>query len=319
MCYVCTLGETGSAPDEGRLGMLRDVIDADPDTPITLAANVGSIFAFQDPGTQEDTPEGTDFNLKRDMDILWKMDLVPGSTLPARMMFLRLLDRIPTTAGICGYDTVTSPAWQGCVRARTGYYEQGHARGIGAIIPARDEAEMAEQKRVSIAALRSATNVKVRPHLLLCAVCQYGRGIRPPFAEDNLPEFLQVLMHDNPDLTVTLVQGADWDMCAPCPYRNVAREACITGRNGSGGLYCQNKDLNVMQALGLKYGDTLTAREFYRLAFEEIHTTAGICAMDNEGLSPHSPWFNACDARVRQTDYIEGRAALMKAGEAFGP
>ena len=129
MCYVCTLGETGSRPTQGRLGAIRDAIASDPDTPITLVCNAGSIFSFQDPGTQEDTPEGADFNLKRDMDILHKMDLVPGSTLPARMMFLRLLDRISTSAGICGYDTVTSPAWQGPARRSSPCTERSTSPG----------------------------------------------------------------------------------------------------------------------------------------------------------------------------------------------
>ena len=33
----------------------------------------------------EDTPEGPDFNVKRDMEILLRMDLAPGTVLPARI------------------------------------------------------------------------------------------------------------------------------------------------------------------------------------------------------------------------------------------
>ena len=121
---------------------------------------------------------------------------------------------------------------------------------------------MRREKERSIEALRSAREISMRPHLLLCAVCQYGLGIRSPFAEDNLPEFLDIVFNENPDIMITLVPGADWMMCAPCPWRVPDRNACFTGRNYSGGLYNQIKDLNVLQSLGLTYGTKMTAREF---------------------------------------------------------
>ncbi len=31
----------------------------------------------------------------------------------------------------------------------------------------------------------AAGAIRTRPHILLCAVAQYGRGIRPPFKDDN--------------------------------------------------------------------------------------------------------------------------------------
>ena len=95
-------------------------VEANPDVPITLRCNAGSIFGYQDPGAEEDTPEGADYNMKRDLDVLQKIDLAPGSTLPARVLFKRLWERIPTVEGICGYDTVTSDAWRGCVKAKGG-------------------------------------------------------------------------------------------------------------------------------------------------------------------------------------------------------
>ncbi|MCK5805713.1 MAG: hypothetical protein KAI66_22970, partial [Lentisphaeria bacterium] len=232
--------------------------------------------------------------------------------LPARLLFMRLFDSIPDASGICGYDTVTSDAWKGCPKATSGYYEKGHAAGIAAVIPPRGKDEMAEDKRKSIEALRSAKEINMRPHLLMCAICQYGEGLRPPFPEDNLPEFLDIVLHENPDLMITMVPGADWMMCAPCPYRSPSLNACVTGRNCSGGLYNQMKDLNVLQALGLTYGTRMKAGDFYKLALEKIPTTAWVCALDNADLMPHSWWWNACDARAPQTKYEKGREQLLE-------
>ena len=312
LCAICSIGQCVDRPEDDKVNRLLQAVRADPHVPVTVRCNIGSLFAFQDPDSEDDTPEGADYNQKRDLDILRKLDLTPGVTLPARVLFSRVFDRIATASGICGYDTVTSDAWRGCPKATSGYYEKGHAAGIAAIIPPRDEKEMRQEKERSIAALRSAKEINMRPHLLLCAVCQYGEGIRPPFAEDNAPEFLDIVLNENPDLMITMAPGADWMICAPCPWRDPDRSACFTGRNCCGGLYNQIKDLNVLQTLGLTYGTKMKAGEFYRLALEKIPWTERVCALDNAGLPPHSLWWNACDARTPQTEYQKGREQLLK-------
>ena len=312
LCMVCSLGEGHSRPPDKQLAMIVDRIRANPDVPVTIRCNAGPSFEFQNVDSGNDTCEGAEYNQKRDLDILHKLDLMPGATLPARILFMRLFDRISTVEGICGYATTTSKAWKACAKAKSGNYEKGHGLGFRAIIPARCEQEMSDEKRKSISALQTTENVNIRPHILLCAVCQYGQNVRAPFPEDNLPEFLEILFGNNPEITVTLVRDADWTMCAPCPTRNPINNSCHTGRNGSGELYCQMKDLNVLQALGLTYGTNMRARDFYKLAFEKIPDTAWVCALDNEGLLPHSVWFNACDARKTQTAYENGRRELMK-------
>ncbi len=314
LCAVCAIGQGAGLPEQHKVCRLLAGVRADPDMPLTVRCNAGmdSLFGFQDPGTDEDTPEGADYNQKRDLDILHRLDLTPGVTLPARILFSRVFDRITTVAGICGYGTVTSPAWRGCQKSGCGYYEKARAQGLGALIPPRSVNEMQAEKDKSMARLQSAKEINMRPHLLLCAVCQYGKGIRPPFAEDNLPEFLDIVLNKNPDIMMTMVPGADWLMCAPCPWRAPDRGACFTGRNCCGGLYNQIKDLNVMQALGLNYGSKITAGDFYRLALARIQDTEGICALDNTGLPPHSFWWNACDAKTPQTNYRKGRELLLK-------
>lgn len=311
LCVVCALGEDDAGPRDARLAELLRTIRSDPDMPVALRCNAGDEFHYQDPGTGDDTPEGAEFNRKRDMDILMRLDLVPGAILPARVLLGRLLKAIPSVTGICGYDTVTSEAWRGCSRAKSGYYEKGHAKGIDAIIPPRSREEMTRDKAQSLEDMYQADAIRIRPHILVCAVAQYGGGTRPPFEPDNLPEMIQYILK-NPDVPITLVTGADWMMCGPCPSRVAESNACVCGSICSGGLYNEMKDLNVLQAAGLTYGATMKAREMYQLIFERIPKTAGVCALDND-VAELSVWRDGCGRSTAPCpSYEEGRELLTK-------
>jgi hypothetical protein len=302
LCAVCSLGGDGSATDE-RSAEILEAVRKSPDMPITLACNVGEVFAYQDPGTADDTPEGPEFNLKRDLEILYRLNLPPGSTLPARIIFNRLLETIEDTAEICG----GCSAWNGCPKASSGRYRKGREKGISAIIPPRDAQEMKTDKEKSLAAMYSAGAIGVRPHILLCALCQYGGGTRPPYPEDNLPELIQLILK-KPDTLITMVPHADWMMCAPCPYRAPALNACVNNQ-GSGGLPNELRDLRVLQKLGLRFGSTLKARDLYRLIFERISGTLEICRLDH---ARPSVWWSGCGAATTNSEnYEKGRKLLM--------
>jgi hypothetical protein len=311
LCTICRLGETGSAPKEGKLGEIAETLQKTPDAPLTLACNAGDVYVYQDPGVKEDTPEGRDFNRKRDLDIMQRMSWAPGTTLPARGVFLSVLKRIPTVAGLCAYDKVTSEAWKGCAKAKSGFYEKGVKKGITALIPPRVEAEMVAEKKRSIEAMRSAKAVTTRPHILLCAVCQYGGGYRPPFKADNLPELLQMILNEKPDVLITFARQADWMMCAPCPNRAPGLNACVNTL-GSGGLSNEKRDLDMLQVLGLEFGSTMKARELYRLIFEKIPTTQEICKRDNPCPAV---WWDGCgesNMKEAKANYAKGRRELME-------
>jgi hypothetical protein len=312
MCAVCALGEGGDAPCRGRIGEILRAVREVPDRPLAVVANVGDVYVYQDPGTTDDTPEGGEYNRKRDLDILQRMDWPPGIVVPARTAFLCVLKQITTPAGICGYDTVTADAWRGCAKAGSGFYEKGHKLGIGAIVPPRIEDEMARAKEAALAAMRAAAEIPIRPHLLLCAVCQYAGGTRPPFKPDNLPEFLQMVLTDRPDVPVRLVRQADWMMCACCPKRVPALNACVNIL-GSGGMSNEKRDLDTLQKLGLRFGSVLPARELYRRIFATITTTREICARPGNP-SPSVWWDSNCgeaNPDARHTLYETGRAELM--------
>jgi len=116
----------------------------------------------------------------------------------------------------------------------------------------------------------------------------------------------------NPDTPITLVSGADWMMCGPCPSRVPRFNACACGAIGSGGLYNEMKDLNVLQALGLTYGATMNARALYKLIFERIPKTGGVCALDSR-IAQLSVWRDNCGKNPAPCpDYKKGRKMLTK-------
>jgi hypothetical protein len=192
LCTICSLGEEGkdSAKQYEKCRQIREALRKDPDVPVTLACHAGALYAYQESGTNEDTPESDEFNRKRDLDVLQILGLAPGCTLPARALFTTLLMGVNTVSGLCGYDTVTGEAWKGCPKAASGNYERGHEKALkdtwyshlsSALVASRTEEEMAQEKKKSLEAIYSASVVTVRPHILVCAVCQYGDGLRPPY------------------------------------------------------------------------------------------------------------------------------------------
>ena len=130
MCMVCKIGAGFTSDlDNARLNEILKAVREKSYIPLRLRCNVTSIYAYQNPGRDEDTPEGELFNVKRDLDILQRLALVPGSTMPAMDLFDLLLANIPTAEGICGYGEITSNTWKGCAEATSGNYERGHAKG----------------------------------------------------------------------------------------------------------------------------------------------------------------------------------------------
>lgn len=307
LCVVCSLAENAPAACVEQAGDILVCVRKTPDIPITLLCNAGEVFAYQDPGTDGDTPEGVEFNMKRDLEILYRLNLMPGCTLPARIIFNRLFDTIEDTIEICCFQTATSPAWRGCLRAHCDAYVKGRARGIGAIIPSRDGGEMIVQKRESMAAVCKPGPKNVRPHILLCAVCQYGGGTRPPYPEDNLPELIELILKE-PDTPITVVPHADWMMCAPCPNREPGLNACVANK-GSGGLPNQMRDLRVLQKIGLTFGSTMKARDLFRLLFERIPGTFEMCHIKH---AKPSVWWTGCGSAVADSEnFAKGKKLLV--------
>jgi hypothetical protein len=309
LCVVCCIGmRAENKKCNAKIEKIRKAIEEYPDIPVTLKCNIGSVFNYQDPGHSDDTPESNEFNIRRDLEILHKINLMPGSTVPARILFYRVFDYIKTLSGICSYNSITSKEWKGCSYAENGYYRKGLKQGLEAIIPFRTKAALKKEKQDSLNAMYKAGIVETRPHIVLCSVCQYGAGARPPFEGDNLPELLQ-LIFKKPDTRLRLMPHANWMMCAPCVYRVPEYDGCVNNK-GSGGLPNELRDLRVLQKVGLTYGSVINAIELYKLIFQNISGTLEICATDH--LQP-SVWYTGCgEAKEDKPEFIKGRELLKQ-------
>ncbi|MBU0478114.1 hypothetical protein KKC91_06065 [bacterium] len=304
LCIVCSVGEGKySGLKDKKVKQVLDIIRKNPNTPVTLQCNVSSIYKYQNPGANNNSSEGTLYNIKRDLDIFQKLGLAPGATLPARELFIRLLKEIKTVTGICTYDDITSRAWKGCSKAKNGYYEKVLKKGISEIIPDRGKDEKSKVKKESANNIYSAKKLFIRPHHLMCVTCFLGRGFTSPIKEDNLYEVLDVVCN-SPDIPITLTEGCCM-ICPPCSGYEPMTNLCVAGC----GLRDEKKDLDVLQKLGLVYGVTMNAREIYRLLFERILTGAEICGYGNRDTT--SPEWTICSG-VKDKAYEKGREMLIK-------
>ena len=304
LCLICHAGgNTEVGADAARLRTIQCAIDRDLATPIILRCNVSSHYDFQNPGHEEDTPEGTLYNTKRDLDILQRLGLAPGDTRPAWELIKRIVERIPTVAGVCGYAGANG-AWRGCPSTFRGYYEQGIAAGMAVIAPSRAAAEMATVKTSSAQCVQEASMLEIRPHHLLCMACFHGgQGNLSAINEDNLYEAICAVQR-NPEIPVTLVQGPCM-ICPPCPHLDPATNRCV--RNNAMALRDEKKDLDLLQRLGLEYGATLPARELFTRLFNTIAATTEICGC-GDGIERGWEW-SICGGADGNPAYPKARAA----------
>lgn len=306
LCLFCALEKPAQVPESRIVAELASTLRRDPGIPLALRCRSDDSFAFQSPDGEGEDAGAACFSQKQDMEILFRMNLPPGTVLPARIAVAMARKAVTSVSGICTYGQATSPAWQGCPLAGTGCYEKMRETGMESLFPARDADVMERDKAASLDAMRGADAIRIRPHILLCAIAQYGRGIRPPFPEDNLPELLQHVM-EHPEVNIQMVGGADDMMCQPCPVRCPGRGTCMgPGFVHSGGLFNELKDLRILQILGLTFGQALPARELFQRIFQRIPTTVNRCAI--ERLVPEtSVWWDPCPCG----GYEKGRLELM--------
>jgi hypothetical protein len=328
LCAVCTVGEGDPAEHDATFKAIRE----NPDIPVRLICDAGDVFTFQDPGSSGDSADSAEFNRKRDLEILQRIDLTPGVILTARIILHRIWDRIENVSGICTCSEKASTTCSDCPKAQSGFYEKGREISLlyavpdcgsqlnfsisdlpnakNALIVPRTKEERAEAKIKSLEAMYNAEAISVRPHILMCAICQYGGGTRPPLETDNLPEMLQFILK-NPKAKIRLANGADWMICAPCP--SFTRSNACVNIKGHGGLSNQLRDVRVLQKLELGYGDVVNAREMYHMIFERIPSSATICGSISKGVSDPSVWDDACGHHSESLpSYTLGREQLLK-------
>ncbi len=141
LCMSCFHGgQDRLAPiEEDNLFEAIDVIQQQPDIPVMLIAGVCMICppcGKYDPANKL-CVGGRSMALrdqKKDLDVLQKLDLSYGDTLPARQLFQRLYERILSTREICGYGDGETRAteWSICGSAEQGdAYQKARAVQLG--------------------------------------------------------------------------------------------------------------------------------------------------------------------------------------------
>lgn len=317
LCLLCHLGKNPEKIEEPLLNEIFNIIEKNPDIPVTLRCQAGDVFSFQDI-KQKDSIS----TRRKNLEILQKLDLPPGITITARVLFLRILHRIMTVKDMClDCNFATKKYYEGARKQQLSVIiehcgqfeksilaEKAKKKNIKIIIPPRTVEDLVKSKQESLNAMYQAktTGIRVRPHILLCSICQYGAGAKPGTVYDNLPELVALVLED-PDVNITLVEGADWMMCAPCP--SWTEENFCVHASGKCGLPNQLRDMRVLEKLGLDYGMTINARKLYTRIIENIPSTLLICRFDNPETSM---WHSGCGQRAENNpDYAKGRKKLL--------
>lgn len=308
MHIVSRIGQ-GRPDDLGdeRLTRILAAVRENPLLPLTLRCRVtSSCYDYQNPGPDPAAGDGGElFRRRRDLAIVHRLGLAPGDTRPAIELFKRLLEKIETARGILWFAAVTAPAWKGEDPAACGF-ERGRALGLGAIIPPRTAEEKARVKQRSAVAVHAAAVLRIRPHHLMCMTCFYGGRMKTtfePIAEDNLHEAI-VACQRNPRIPIELVDGPCM-ICPPCSSYREAANKCVGGNGMS--LRDELKDLDLLQRLGLAYGDTLPAAELFVRLFATVASTTEICG-HGDGVVRGYEW-TICGGPNGHPGYVAGRAA----------
>ncbi len=313
-CLICRQGrldETERYPHESRLDAIQAAVAADPLVPLTLRCETDTIFRFQNPGRDDDTPEGESYNRLRDLTVLQRIGLVPGATLPASDILTRILEAIPCVQGVCCYPEAEAPVWPRCRHADSGNYERGVARGLGAIIPQRTHEEMERSKRESAAVCCRAGRLRIRPFHLLCMTCFHDgrdRADLAPIPADNLQECI-VAMQKNPEMPVELIHGPCM-VCPPCKFYRRSQNLC--GAPKSMGLRDEKKELDTLRLLGLSFGDVLPARELMQRLYGAIASTTQVCG-HGDGIERGREW-SVCGGAGGSEAFVRGREAGLGVG-----
>ena len=222
-------------------------------------------------------------NRKRDLDVLQKLGLAPGAVVRSRYVVEWLFRKITTLVGVCCWDTL---GWEGCPFARNGTYEQMREIGASAVVSIPDAADVARRNALAAKEIETADHLYIQAHILMCICCDYDGGQGgSKRGMDELYE-LRNKMIDNPDIPVTLVDDGLCMACGSCDGYDIPSRRCVH----QGGLIRNfKKNMDTLQKLGLMPGDTLKARDFYRLLFEKIPSTKLICSF-GDGIVTSPQW-----------------------------
>lgn len=307
MCLICRIGreEEANYYFEEKLDNLQKAIMADLNQPLLLRCNVESTFRFQNPGTELDTPEGELFNLRRDLTILQRLGLTPGSAYPATDLIRLFVNELTDCSDVCGAPPNSIEIWQGCKFATSGNYERGLKDALTTLGGIRPKSQRIACKQETAPQMYKHKVLEIRPHHLLCMICFLdGKTLEElqPIDEDHLYEVLEICQ-ENPHIPIKLVAGPCM-ICPPCHGFDPHSGTCSAAFGM--GLRDQKKDLDTLRLLGLKYGDVLSAVELYNLIFDRIENFTAVCGFTTAHRT--GPAWSVCSGE----NDIDGRKAFYE-------
>ncbi len=275
-------------------------VGSDPTVTMRLTSDAGEIPHFRriEDGKWDAGEPLRVFNRKRDLDVLQRLGLVPGSIRRSRYLYELLLERIETPDGICA---CTTTGWEGCPLARSGAYESIREQGWRTIVYCRSDDERKAYRRRSVTEIAEGENLFIRPHHLMCLSCWYGStGGTEPRPNDTIYEILQRIRRD-PDVLITLVEGCCM-ACDCCDGFHPETTRCV---HAGGLIRDYKKDLDVFQKLGLMPGARMKARRLFDLLFERIASTREICGY-GDGIVRSNEW-GVCGGPKGNSGYEKAR------------
>lgn len=156
------------------------------------------------------------------------------------------------------------------------------------------------------AILEAVRRDRNRPLTLRCHADSAYRFQNPGLSE-NTPEGELFNEKRDLDVPVKLVRGCCM-ICEPCRKYDPESGLC---RGGLGmNLRDQKKDLEVLQRLGLEYGDVLPARDLYALLCARIHSTTVVCGWGDRVV--RAPEWSICsDGPEGNPSYVKSRETNM--------
>lgn len=307
MCLFCLgVGGFGKSGRDARLKRLGAMIGRDPERPVEVACRVSGLYSFQNPPAgDEDGPGGILFRRRRELEIIQRLRVVPGTTMPARFLLEKVIGSVDSSRSVCAGLEGGPQGWSGCPLSDRGFYEEARRRGLSVLVPPRPGSERLAYKEASVAEMMKAGRLRIRPHHLVCMACFVaGRENPAPLEEDNLQEAVEII-RANPRIPVELVEGPCM-ICPPCHSYRPRGNAC-TG-SFSMDLRDEKKDLDVLFATGLEYGSVRPAVEMYRLVFEALDSARSICGF-RDGL-PHTEEWRPCPTAESDSFARSRRAGL---------
>lgn len=310
MCMICWLkGKNDRKPNAEKHKKLFAILHKNPLQLIRLCCNVDAYYHYQNPGTADNTPEGEWFNVKRDLDIMQKLGLVPGDVRTAHELFNRIAAKIKESGNICGIKDVSAKKWKSCAFAGCGDYEKGIAENVIAeIFPPRSPAEINNERKLGTDEIEKAEIINLIPMHLMCLACHYKDGKDFKYIEDDLLFEVWEKLRKNPAIPVRLVRK-DCMGCKSCFLFNPKFKMCLHGGKIGAELRQLHKELNILQILDLEFGDILPADKLFRLVKEKIPSNYRICAY-NSGIITAPEW-NICSHEIKPEgteNYIQGLA-----------